>query len=298
MKKKILRIVLSTCFSFFLMLLLAVWHNNRVVAEIKPDEIRQCRENAIRWVLNNKQRILSSDNYILWWMVHESALLTGDDRLFALMEEFDEIRYGDHPPSYVWHCYFDAHCTSHVDIMSMMHLPDYNWLFIYGLTCSSDLREMALVEEQMDTDYCWHTDPLCPSCFTHQLMGFRFMQRKGCHDDISLSKKISTVQTYIQHQLFIDFRVVDVYIQRILMLADSGASDRIKPVWIRRVMNAQLNDGGWTDFQGTIPLGNERWFGFTRIGMGTRKPRGDFHATAQGLFLMSLLSKEEKLPGT
>ena len=91
-----------------------------------------------------------------------------------------------------------------------------------------------------------------------------------------------------------DFRgVVDSYLQKILMLAESGAAERIKPIWLKRVINAQRIDGGWDDFDEIFPLNSGRsfgWAGWSAHGwMWIHRPKSNFHTTAQGLYLMSLL---------
>lgn len=74
-------------------------------------------------------------------------------------------------------------------------------------------------------------------------------------------------------QLTWDVRVVDVYLQRVLMLVDSGARSRVKPVWLSRVLKAQSKDGGWSAFQALIQVGPELAMGFSSavIGLGVSK---------------------------
>lgn len=75
---------------------------------------------------------------------------------------------------------------------------------------------------------------------------------------------------------------------------DSGARDRVKPVWakpawLRRVLDAQTADGGRSGMQPLLPLGNGRVLGFSQRGVGMGEPCANFHVTAQGVLLLSLL---------
>ena len=85
----------------------------------------------------------------------------------------------------------------------------------------------------------------------------------------------------IAQEASLDFRVTDLYLQRIICLLLAGRADLVKPRWVERVLEAQQEDGGW----------KYRWFGWdSRIFRFSLRPRPtDAHATAQGLWLVSLL---------
>jgi len=123
------------------------------------------------------------------------------------------------------------------------------------------------------------------------LMGYRMAQRSQCPID-NLEANIAVLQKTIEKQLRYDPRVVDVYIQRVLMLVDSGARDRVQSRWLERVIDAQQKDGGWSDVQSLIPVGGDKYFGLNANGVTIAEPVSNFHATAQGVLLMSLLHKK------
>jgi hypothetical protein len=120
------------------------------------------------------------------------------------------------------------------------------------------------------------------------MMGYRIAQRNGC-GIADLDAKIAVLQKTMGMQLRYDPRVVDVYIQRVLMLVDSGAMDRINPRWVERVIAAQQADGGWSDIQPLIPVGGGKYLGFNSKAVTVGVPISNFHTTAQGVLLMSLL---------
>lgn len=100
----------------------------------------------------------------------------------------------------------------------------------------------------------------------------------------------------IVNQMIGDPRVVDVYLQRSLMLAESGLFEAIKPVWLQRVLEAQMKDGGWGDFYLLSPTiyGHSIGFNSHRLRLlNSRQIKSSFHATAQGIFLLSLVLGNE-----
>lgn len=269
---------------------LLVVHNNREVAPPSTEALLASREQATMWLLNNREKILSDQNPALWWMIGQSAQATGDVRLQSLYDEFLR-RYRVEQPQSVWGAFFDP-----VRFWSMQFAPqsyrsaaDYQQFFLFGLSCSEQFIDEPVIVAQIEPDFCWRAHPLRPACVTHQLMGYRFMQRTQCFRVPELDRKVAILQDSIVRQLTWDPRVVDVYIQRVLMLTESGASARVKPRWIQRILEAQLADGSWSSLQPLVPVGRGRYFGFVATLAGLEPHVGNLHATAQGLWLMSLL---------
>lgn len=97
------------------------------------------------------------------------------------------------------------------------------------------------------------------------------------------------LQARLVDQLTWDPRPVDVYLQRLLMLTESGAGDRIRPTWVRDLLGAQLPDGAWTNTPVLLPLPGARDLVWTRNGIGPGRAVGSFHTTVQGIYLLSLM---------
>ncbi len=141
----------------------------------------------------------------------------------------------------------------------------------------------------MQADFCPSRYPLRPACVTHQMMGMRFMQERGCGEKAEVDRVVHSLQDRIVLQLTWDPRPIDTYLQRVLMLIESGQAERVKPFWLQRVLDTQLGDGGWGNFYPLLPISNGKHIGFSGRGLSTGRPNSDFHATAQGVFLLSLL---------
>ena len=264
-----------------------VWNNNRAAPPPTREQIDRHWESSVQWLLHNRQAILDNQNPILWWMIGESARVSGDERLRDLFNEF----LSRYEAQSVWWVFFDtARFRNTVIPPDFYHqFADYQQYFLFALSCNRQMALDPVISVQHETDFCLRKHPLSPACVTHQLMGFRFAQRFDCAEVDGLEHKIETSQDRIVMQLTWDPRVVDVYIQRVLMLEDSGAGARIKPRWLQRVLDAQLADGSWSALQPLVPLGGNRYFGFNSRLAGIGQHVGDFHATAQGVWLLSLL---------
>ncbi len=270
---------------------LLFYQNNRAAEPVRNERIAQSYEHGVSWLLNHRQDILREPNTALWWMLRESARVSGDVRIQSLVDEF--LKNFDVVDSYsIWQAYFHPRAFRNAVFSPSEYtsLVDYQQHFLYALTCSNQLASEPLIRTQNNNpDFCWHgARAVRPACVTHQLMAYEMIRRRGCYVE-NLDSKISILQNTIEKQLTYDPRVVDVYIQRVLMLVDSGARERIKPRWLERVLDAQLEDGGWSDMQPLIPAGGGKYVGFDARAVKIATPISNFHATAQGVLLMTLL---------
>ncbi len=264
-----------------------LWQNNRPVQPPDNMEFRHALRAATDWLQRNETRLLPHNNPMLWRMIQRSAELTGDPYLRHLFAAY-RARHVRDGRAGVWYPLFVEHAWIPVRYEDIVDLPDYNKLFIYAITCDSDLARQPDIASQLDAGFCGGLR-LRPACATHQLMGIRLLQRKGCGEPEALADIVASLQERIRWQLVLDPRVVDVYLQRVLMLVESGAGERVKPVWLRRVLEAQSEDGGWSAGDPLLELPGGRVVAFSGRGVTIGHLKSDFHATAQGVLLMSLL---------
>lgn len=263
------------------------WRHNLEVEPPAQAELQEALEAAIQWTDTNADRLLNANNPMLWRMLQQSARLTGDGRLQNLFARYEQ-RYlagNQHDP---WLPLFRERAWVPVTAASIQGLPYYNRHFVYSLTCDEGLWALPDIRDQNRAGFC-DAQPLRTACVTHQLMGLRLQQRKQCRHDPGLADTVAHLQERLVGQLSRDPRPVDVYLQRLLMLTESGAGSRIKPVWLRRLLRAQLPEGAWTDTPALLPLPGARDLVLTRNGLGFRRPSGSFHTTAQGIHLLSLM---------
>jgi len=289
MAKLIRRTLLFVVIPVLLFYAYLLWINNRTQPMPAATQLDQAREQAIGWLLDNHNRIVDETNDMLWRMIQQAGEVSGDPRLLSLFADYENAHL-KHNHRSIWRPLFYPGSWSGVRPEDIAGLPYYNQHFIYAISCDSDLGNIESIAAQNHPDFC-DTYPLKPACVTHQLMGIRLMQRIECGSAPELAATVSALQDRIVRQLTFDPRVVDIYLQRVLMLTESGASDRVKPVWLARVLEAQLADGGWSGFQPLIPLGEDKQtLGFAQKGIGIGTAHSNFHATAQGVLLLTLLT--------
>lgn len=287
--KKLIGITLVLVFSGYVIL----FANNNFGGE-KPtaSEIEDALQRSIKWLVQNKTAISNENNAMLWWMMAQAWQETQNPELKSLLDNYREKQYQNFlrsPWSYLIYGYKDRINATQVMVSGM---PDYNVFFIYGYSCDADLANEPLVQQQKELGFCFKNHPVSPACITHQMMGFRFLQRTGCGAPAEISENIDSLASLIKYQLMFDIRVVDVYLQRVLMLEDSGNQQLINPRWVQRILQYQNADGGWAGFQPVLKISADRYLGFTTKGLSVGTPKSSFHATIQGVWLMALLKNK------
>ncbi len=264
-----------------------LWNNNRTVAAPDQARLNTSLENGIRWLSAHRTNILSTNNPMVWRMVQQAGDATDDARLQTLFANYAE-RYLENRSGNIWRPLFYPKSWVPIRFEDIAGFPYYNWHFLYASSCDRDLAKVPEIAAQNDPAFC-DRYPLRPACVTHQMMGLRLLQRSECGNQAELSNSIEVLQRRIHTQLTWDPRVVDVYMQRVLMLVESGARGLVKPVWLQQLVEAQQADGGWASFMPLVPLGENRFLGITRLPR-IMTPKSDFHMTAQGVLLFALLT--------
>ena len=115
---------------------------------------------------------------------------------------------------------------------------------------------------------------------THQLFALN-LYRKFNAETPELRSVMDRLERRIATEAALDFRVSDLYLQRIAFLLAAGRPDLVKPRWVERALAAQESDGGWLySWHGWGP----RLFSY-RSSDAHSSP----HATAQGMWLATML---------
>jgi len=289
MLKKLFHTVLLLIVVSILFYAMGVYQNNRDLPRPDKEVVQQQFERSIQWLLNNEADLLRQANPMLWWMLYEVEKLSHDARISGLLikykQKYPQIQEGG------WSPLFGAAPRNYLAGYSVNGLPYYNQHFIYALNCAADIaEEIVVVEKQNKANFCHQPDFIYrPACSTHQLMGVNFILTKNCGFVPDIADVIESLQGDIKLQLTLDIRVVDVYLQRVLMLLITGAEEEVKPVWIKRILDHQLEDGGWSQFVALVPLGGGNSFGFDPRVFSISTEKSSFHTTAQGALILSVL---------
>lgn len=264
--------------------------NNREASWPEHARIQASFTAAVGWIDAHQEDIIRDNNPVLWWMIQRSAALTGNSTLQSAFVRYQQ-KYLETARTLWLPLFFPGRWVPFRN-EDIAHFDDYQKFFVYAISCDPDLEQQVVITAQLDPTFC-DSQPLRPACATHQLMAFRFMQQNRCGATQSTQSAVADLQARIVKQLTWDPRVVDVYLQRVLMLTESGAVTGVKPVWLQQVLDAQLPDGGWGGLDPYLQLPSGSSLGFGGRGFAIAAPISDFHATAQGILLMSLLLNAE-----
>lgn len=285
-----LLIVLSVTGVFFWQ----VWQNNRHTVPASNADIERHFLKSVSWLNSNYSSIENIKNPILWWMIKQAALTSRNDSLKTIYKKYKRDHLDVNPPNLSTPMFDSFYRPRLPDIGALSSLHDYQIFFFYALSCDDELASEPLIQKQLTPDFC-SLHYLHPRCITHQLMGLRFMQRYQCGYDDTVKTTIGILQAVVASELTWDFRVGDAYIQRVLMLTETGAHDSVKPIWIKNILNAQNEDGSWDDLHPILYLGNDRYLSHTSTLPKIKKPEADFHTTAQAIWLLSLLLNKNEM---
>ena len=233
---------------------------------------------SVRWMREHQDLALADGNPMLWRMVSNAAKLSGDPDLAELVRQH-RTRYFTREPVDAWVLLLDPDAQPRSTVPHRLEeLPGYMKLFAYGMTCDVALGASDAVQHEMRLDLCRDNAARRAlrdsKCVSHQLVGFMLAQQRGC-GDAAMTKQL---QDRIVDELSIDFVVRDAHLQRALVLYWTGAPERVKPVWLNRMLRAQRADGGW-DYDSQY----SRW-----ISPESEFAAANFHATAQALLVIAM----------
>lgn len=282
---------------------MSLWHGNRPMPPVQPDEARQSFQRAVAWMKAHEPEVLGTGNVALWWMVSEAAQRSGDPYLQALvlryLQRFGQGELQGSP----WARLVDPSVPANPAWPMPEGLVPYQRFFYHAATCRPvPLAQGGDTHSHLADNQCrpqlskvWLQDRVCS---THQLMGLLLQARCACPVPSDAARVRQELVADIAEQLRFDVSVNDAYIQRVMMLHLAGAGAQAKPVWVRRVMRAQLDDGAWVGYvrwlgwpQALQPERARAWLRELRSGRPSEASNVDFHATAQGLLLMALLGQ-------
>lgn len=282
----LLIIIATACVLFW-----QVWENNRKIDPVAVTEIEKHFIKSVSWLESNYADLENTRNPILWWMIKQAATVSHNDTLKNIYSRYKKQHLDTRPPDLSTPMFDKFYRPRMPDITLLSELQDYQVFFFYAISCDKELASEPVIQKQMKPGFC-SLHYLHPRCITHQLMGLRFMQRYQCGYDDTVESTINELQDDVISELIWDFRVGDAYIQRVLMLVDSGAYNSVKPIWIKKILRSQNTDGSWDDLDPVIHLGNEKVLALTSTLPKIQKIKADFHATAQAIWLLSLLLEE------
>lgn len=278
---------------------------NRPMPPVTEQEARESFQRSVRWLQANEAAILADGNAALWWMIRAAADNSRNAYLNELVDKHLLTYTGPHE-QLAWKRLIvrDASFDPHQPVPP--GLVPYQRGFFLAAMCQPGQEPDESTRRFLSQHACrpaltrvWLSDRVCS---THQLLVVMLYRRQGCQAAASLEPFKQELLDDIATQASQDIFMHDGQIQRVLSLVWAGAADRVRPAWVHRIRAQQRADGGWTGDSLVPELPD--WAQVPAVKRAWRMMRGlpplpsgasNFHATAQGLLLMSLLAPAQQL---
>jgi hypothetical protein len=221
--------------------------------------------------INDESARALLQNAALMHMVAECARASGDQRLQLLVALY--FRVNADPYSFGRlvdpNCRFERPSVNH-----SWSAEDYEPWFLHAMAPT----EYPLSAEALANMFS--PDKYRTGGATHQLFAlYLYRNHNGATPD--LDRLIRRISIRIASEASIDFRVTDLYLQRIAFLLAAGQPDLVKRRWVERALAAQQPDGGWL----------YSWYGWQPRPYRFRfaEESSTSHPTAQGMWMVYML---------
>lgn len=269
---------------------------------VPPALAREAFNRSVVWLTSHEQQVLGDGNAALWWMVRTAAERTGDPALQALVKRSVALVYtGDNTRS-PWRRLVEPQASIEPRDSLLEGLLPYQRFYYYAATCRPVEADRSGMGSQdfLETNVCqpmWRKVLVGDNvCTTHQLLGIRMARGSGCGLAPQVANLEANLLEDIERQLQLDPVFRDAYIQRVLTMYWVAGPQHVKPIWVRRVLEAQRADGGWSGDRFLLGLPDwlqpatfRRWMSVIMPSRFTAaQPESEFHPTAQGMLLMAL----------
>jgi len=257
-------------------------NNNWSIRPLSRAEFLGRLDNAItasrEWVLTvgdpsivliNDESAALMQNAPLMHMVAECARASGDQRL----QHLAALYFSVNAYPYWLGRLVDPNCRFE-RVNYLWSAEDYEPWFAHAVAPT----EYPLSAEALANMFS--PDKYRTGSATHQLLAlYLYRNHNGATPD--LDRVIRHISMRIASEASIDFRVTDLYLQRIAFLLAAGQPDLVKRRWVERALNAQQPDGGWS----------YSWYGWQPKPYRFRfvQESSTSHPTAQGMWMVYML---------
>jgi hypothetical protein len=211
-----------------------------------------------------------ASNPALVHMLVDAAAISGDARLQQLSSKIVAV-YGQGHPGLAGKM-IDPAMTG--PPLNAAGLEEYQRWFLHALSPAALPLSAGELADMFSPDKFRMYDA------THQLFALT-LYRKFNGDTPELISLMDRLERRIATEAALDFRVSDLYLQRLAFLLAAGRPDLVKPRWVERALAAQQSDGGWL----------YSWHGWGPHMFSYRfsAERPVAHSSAQGMWLTTML---------
>jgi hypothetical protein len=211
-------------------------------------------------------------NSALAHMLVDCAAMSNDPQLLQVITRF-QVQHPEHPE--LWTKMVNPTIVAPpLSNDKMAALENYQRWLAHGISpAGAPLSDAELADMFSPTKFRTGTA-------THQLLAL-YLYRKFNGDTPELNRIMGQIEERIAAEAALDFRVTDLYLQRIAFLLAAGRPDLVKRRWVERALEAQQSDGGW----------HYTWYGWAPhpTSYTFSAEYSIAHATAQGMWLTYML---------
>ena len=282
-KKPLLRWLVLACLAAFAVLVLlfgvGVLNNNYSLHRRSRAEFSAQLDHAIeastQWILDHPENY---GNPPLMFMVGDMAEMSDDPRLQQYVQGYlasKWVHVPGHPTT--WYYARWAFPTLSVPLIPRSYVPYLSWQDRwFGYASAPDKVEIT-PEDHADlfspTKYHWGIR------LHFQLIALD-MYRRFNGPSPELNAVINPVAEGAANDGFWDFRLTDMYYQRIACLLGAGRPDLVRSRWMERMLDAQTADGSW----------NYCWHGWCRgVADFSLTANDPGHSTVQAAWALYML---------
>ena len=275
LKRRLLQVLaIATC----LLLALIVWawvnnnysFTNKSAAEISTD-LDQAIDLGIGWIVEHREEFENAKgNSALLHMIGDMSQPVATPKL----QEIFANHLTQRSPKNFWRRMLEP--VSDTNVLSKWQLAKYaeyqRWL-AYAIAPS----EIKLSDE--DFKSMLSPDKNTYRHLTHQLMALDMLRDRNEGEE-DFDDLIDTLCQRIARECAVDFRVTDLYLQRVAVVLAADRPDLIKKRWVERIIANQDAGGGF----------HYSWYGWQPNPLklfDSRKPVA--HATVQGVWLLYMI---------
>jgi hypothetical protein len=259
-------------------------NNNWSIRPLSRAEFLGRLDNAItasrEWVLTlgdpsafliNEESAALLQNAALMHMVAECARASGDQRL----QQLAALYFSVNADPYWFGRLVDPNCRfERPSVDYLWSAEDYQPWFVHAVAPTEYPLSAEALANMLSPDK-YRTGGA-----THQLFAlYLYRNHNGATPDMDWL--IRHISMRIASEASIDFRVTDLYLQRIAFLLAAGQQDLVKRRWVERALSAQQSDGGWSF----------SWYGWQPKPYRFRfaEESSTSHPTAQGMWMVYML---------
>ena len=246
-RRRVLRIIAAAVLIVLLITGGAVWWNNYSLTRPSSDELTRAMDAAVArglaWLVAHEEDIVGHPNPALTRMLSDVSSLDANDVADGLVD-----RYMEKSGGLFWARLVDS---------SLATPPPPGWRAggpqSYQRWIAHAISPAEVPLSDGDREALFSPVAHRTGTLTHQLFALVIYRQDQRYSE-ELSRLIDQLCERVAVEAALDFRVTDLYLQRVAFLLAAGRDDLVRRRWVERLIGAQRHDGGWApDWHGWQP---------------------------------------------